>query len=288
MPKVAPRPSSASWPGVKRAVQLGAGGRAERDQVGDQDGDRDQVVDDRRPHHRPEPAVGVEHLPDQHEHAVEEDLWQAVAGEGDDRLALLGQLGTLPGVAEVQLHHPGRRDHQHDRDPGQEHDRQGHHAVGVGLAAVGVVLHRPHQLGDQHGVEDAAGQQDVEHVRDRVGDVEQVGVQLLAEGGDQEGGAHEAAQPGDDRAGRHHGAGREDARGLAAGVGAARSVRSGPGPSSGDRGLSCRRPPDQAYGDRAEQQRHAGADDHPDHLAHLDRPDRQLVGGAQRGRPPRR
>ena len=39
----------------------------------------------------------------------------------------------------------------------------------------------------------------------------------------------------------------------------------------------------EAYGDRAEQQRDADAEDHPDHLADLDRPDRQVVRRTERG-----
>ena len=54
---------------------------------------------------------------------------------------------------------------------------------------------RPHQLRHEHGVHDAARQQDVEHVRDRVGDVEQVGVQRRTEGGHQQRRSDEAARP---------------------------------------------------------------------------------------------
>ena len=88
-------------------------------------------------------------------------------------------------------------------------------------------------------------------------DVEQVGVQRWPEGRDQEGGAHEPAHPRDHRAGGHHGAG---GRGCPWSRGWCRWAapgRSCPWPSAD--------PPDQAYGDRAEQQRDPGAEDHPDH-----------------------
>ena len=87
-------------------------GRAEDEQVDDQDEHRDDVVGDRRPHHRPEPATRVEDLPDQDEHAVEEDLGQAEAGEVDDALA--GR--ALVAGVEVELHHPRRGHHQHVQD----------------------------------------------------------------------------------------------------------------------------------------------------------------------------
>ena len=83
-------------------------------------------------------------------------------------------------------------------------------AVGVGVAAVLVVLHRPHQLRHQHGVEDAARDQDVDRVGDRVGDGEDVGVQRLPERGDDQQRPQVAAEAGDDRPGRHHRAGAED------------------------------------------------------------------------------
>ena len=43
----------------------------------------------------PNRCRGVEHLADQDEHPVEEDLRQAVAGEGDDRVALRGEVGPV-------------------------------------------------------------------------------------------------------------------------------------------------------------------------------------------------
>ncbi len=210
--------------GERRGL-LGVGGRAEDHQVDHQDRDRDHVVGDRSPHHRPEPAAGVEDLAEQHEHAVEEHLRQAVAGEVDHRLPLRGQRRVVEARVEVERHHPGRRQHQQYRHQREEEHGGGDHAVGVRLAAVRVVPHRPNQLRDQDGVEDPARDEDVEHVRHGVADVEQVGVEHVAERGDEQGGAHEPAQPGDHRAGGHHRAGGEDPRfvggldgGLAHGV----------------------------------------------------------------------
>ena len=91
---------------------------------------------------------------------------------------------------------------------------EGDDAVGVGLAAVRVAALGAHQLRHQHGVEHAAGQQDVEHVRDGVADVEQVGVQLVADGRGEQHVAEVAAGAGEDRAGRHHRGRREDAAAL--------------------------------------------------------------------------
>ena len=200
MPAVEPRPSSSSSPGENAPGRVGA----EDPDVDDQHHHADHVVGDRRPHHRAEPAAGVEDLPDQHEHPVEEHLGQAQPGEVDERVALGGQRGVVPAGAEEDRHdvrrgHDQQRGHQAQEQPGQ-----GDHPVRVGLAAVLVVLHRPDQLGHQHGVEDAAGQQDVEHVRDRVGDREDVGVQQVAERGREQDRADVPAHPRDDGAGRHH------------------------------------------------------------------------------------
>ena len=83
-------PSSSAW-----LVGKGCAGARpfENDHVHQQHDDRDDIVGDRRPHHRPEPITRVEHLAGQHVHAVEEDLRHAVVAEQDHRLVLRGQLG---------------------------------------------------------------------------------------------------------------------------------------------------------------------------------------------------
>ena len=202
---------------VRRALGVVGDGTV-GDEVGDQDPDRHQVVGDRRPHHRAEPAPGVEDLTDQGEHPVEEHLRQAEPRERDDRVALRGQLGLVVLRGQEHVHHPRRGHDQHHGDRREEERRQRDDPVGVGLAAVGVGSHRPHQLRDQDGVEDAAGQQDVEHVRDGVADRELVGVQQVAQRGREQQGPQVAAQPGDHRAGSHHRAGGEQLLLVACGV----------------------------------------------------------------------
>ena len=169
-------------------MHLGALGLAVDDDVDQQHRDRDHVVGDRRPHHRPERLAGVEDLPDQDVHPVEEDLRQAEPGEGDRRVAHRAVVRRGDEVDEQR-----RRDHQQHRHRDQEQSGHGDDPAGVGVAAVGVVAHRPHQLRHQDGVEDAAGQQDVEHVRQRVRDVEHVGVHRPAERVGQQRGPDEAA-----------------------------------------------------------------------------------------------
>ena len=100
---------------VRRALGV-VGDGAVVDEVGDQDRDRDEVVGDRRPHHRAEPAPGVEHLPDQREHPVEEHLRQAEPRERDDRVALRGQLGLVVLRGQEHVHHPRRGHDQHHGD----------------------------------------------------------------------------------------------------------------------------------------------------------------------------
>ena len=195
--------------GGEGRVEIGLGDGTVVEEVADQDGDRDQVVGDRRPHHRPEPPARVEDLPDQREHPVEEDLRQAVPREGDDRLALVGQLGVVVVGRQEDVHHPGRGEDQDDGHQAEEQRRERDDAVGVGRAAIGVGLHRPHQLGHQHGVEDPARQQDVEHVRHGVADGEQVGVQEVAQRRREKQRAQVAAEARHHGAGRHHRAGGE-------------------------------------------------------------------------------
>ena len=214
-------PGSADQRGVGGAGAAEVLHRTESPQVGGEHEHGDHVVGDRRPHHRAEGAACVEHLADEHEHPVEEDLRQAVARERDHGLALRRQLGAEEAAVEEQPHQHRRTDHEHRGDAGQEHGSERDDPVGVAVPAVGVELLRPDQLRHQHGVEDPAGQQDVEHVRDRVGDREHVGVQGLAQRRGEQGAAHEAAEPRDHRAGGHDGAGGEDAR-VGAGVGPAR------------------------------------------------------------------
>jgi len=99
-----------------RGARRPVAGRPEEDEVGDQDQDRQQVVGDRCPHHRAEPTTGVEDLPDEDVHAVEEDLRQAPAGQVDDRLQLGDAVGVEEAAVEVQPQHQRRgddEDHRH-------------------------------------------------------------------------------------------------------------------------------------------------------------------------------
>ena len=235
----------------------------EGDQVGHEHRDRDDVVGDRRPHHRAEPAAGVEDLADQDVHPVEEDLRQAVAGEVDDRLLRVRR----PAGIDEQPHQPWRADDQEHRDRAEEERGEGDHPVRVGLAPVRVVGGRADQLRHEHGVEDAAGQQDVEHVRDGVGDREHVGVDQVAQRRGQQDRADVAGQPGHDRARGHHRAVGEDPLVLG-GLGDAhrRAART--------RRTSRKR-------DRPEQQPDPCGEEQPDHVAHPGGPDGQLVGATQ-------
>ena len=197
---------------------LGGSGLPERHQVDDEYPYRDHVVGDRRPHHRAEPAAGVEDLTDQDEHAVEEDLRQAEPREVDGRLSFRGQPRVVVLAVEEHVHHHRRCNDQKHGDGAEEEHGEGDDPVDVRRPAVGVVLHRPHELGDQDGVEDASRQQDVEHVGDRVRDGEQVGVQADAQREREQRGADEPAEPGDDGAGRHHRAVGQDPALLVPGI----------------------------------------------------------------------
>ncbi len=237
-------PSRASAPAVKPPLFSSPSAGPRVMQVRREHRHCHHVVRDRRPHHRSEAPAGVEHLPDQHEHPVEEHLRQAVAREGDHRVALLGQRGSEELGIEEQPHQQRSthdEQHRHDRE---EQPGEGHDPVGVGLPAVRVVLHRPHQLRHQHGVHHAARQQDVEHVRDGVGDVEHVGVQSDAECRGEQDAAHEAAQPGHHRPGGHHrGRGEQRSR-VGPGVAPSRHPWAVRGRADGAWGFPPRGPPE--------------------------------------------
>ncbi len=147
--------------------------------------------------------------------AHEEHGRQAVAGEGDRDVHLLGVGG------ELRRHH--RDEHRCGEDAdggdgGQEDHDEGQEAVGVRLASVVVLLHGPHELRDEDGVERAAADQHVDHRRQGVGDLVRVVERADADGTGDDEGPQEAGDAGDDRAGGHEGAGLEQAGGSAGGL----------------------------------------------------------------------
>ena len=172
--------------------------------VREEEPDLYDVVRDRRPHHRAERVAGVEHLRAEEERAEEEDLWQAERREQDHRLVVRGDVGRVPLGAGVDPRDERRcGDEHHGRDQDDKHER-GHDPVRVGLAAVCVVLRGAHDLGHQHGVEGAAGEEDVQAVRHRRGQREDVGLARVRT--DQKASqdhSYQAQQTGCDRAGGH-------------------------------------------------------------------------------------
>ena len=120
------------------------------------------------PHVCRELAARVEHLPEQRVQPVEEDLGDA--DEGERRRERDGPL--VPARGE-QPHEERREGGDDDGREGHEGEGQGQQAVDEDVATV-VVRRRLGDLGDEHRVEDPAGQQQVELVGQRVGDVEGV------------------------------------------------------------------------------------------------------------------
>ena len=215
------------------AEAVGAVRGAEDADVDAEHGHGDEVVGDRRPHHRAEAAAGVEHLPDQHERAVEEHLRHAQPHQQPGRLALLLEPGSEQLLVEHEVHESGDDQQQHDRGDGEHEQPERDDALGVGVAAVGVLLHGAHELRHEDDVEDAAGHQDVQRVGDGVGVVEQVGVEQRA---DREGDQQQPDEPGDagdHGAERHPGTAPRDVGGLG-------WVQSSTSPSSGCGGVDSR------------------------------------------------
>jgi hypothetical protein len=165
-------------------------------QAGDDD---DDVVEHRRPHRRGEPPAGVEDGTHDRAGAVEEHLRQEEPREQDRQLAL----GVRYLGVEVEVDDQRRGEHQqHGRRAEHEHDER-EQPLRVRLAAVGVVLGRPHEQRDDDGGEDAAEQQLVDDVRRGVRDVVRQADAGDPDGGGDDGRAQEAGQPGGHRADGH-------------------------------------------------------------------------------------
>ncbi len=182
-------------------------GHGQEDQAGH---DHDQVVQDRGEHHRPEPAARVEDLAEHHVQPVEEDLRQEEAGERHRHLEV--GVRVAPGErGRVRTDDQRRGEHGRDRDDDQDDPDGGEQPVGERLAAVRVVAHRLDELRHEDRVERAAREQDVEDVRDRVGDVVRLGEDRRPDRPDQHDVADEAGEAGHDRPDRHDRAGPADA-----------------------------------------------------------------------------
>ena len=171
--------------------------RADRDEVERADGDHDQVVDDRRPHRRREPAPGVQDRPDQRAHPVEEDLGDEPVRPHHHQVVLGGEVAARRAVdgARVQVHQrTGQQRGQHG-DPQQGQRAQGKDPLRVGLAPVRVAPGRPDQQRYHHAGEDAAEHQVIDGVRQRVGVVVGVTERSDADRVHQDEGAQEAGAP---------------------------------------------------------------------------------------------
>jgi hypothetical protein len=163
--------------------------------------DDHEVVEHRRPHHRAEPVPGAQHLAEQREQAVEEDLRQAVAGQRDGQLPL--PAGEVGGVRADQQ----RRGEDGERGDRHEcHRAQRQQAVGVGLPAVVVLLGGADQFGHEHRLQRTADHQGVDDVRHRVGHPEGVAVRRRADRRGDHRQPHEPRGPRDQRTGHHHAA----------------------------------------------------------------------------------
>ncbi len=129
--------------------------------------DLHHVVGGGRPHHRAEGATGVENLAPQEEHAVEENLHQAEGHQEFEGLILTGHLGSAPAGVGIDDRQHGCAHHQNDRQTRHDQEEGRHDAVGVGLAFVRIVPDSPDDLGDEHTVEGAPGQEEIQAVGDR-------------------------------------------------------------------------------------------------------------------------
>ncbi|MPM55793.1 hypothetical protein SDC9_102590 [bioreactor metagenome] len=179
-------------------------GGAPQAEVEAEDGDRDDVVGDRRPHVGDVDLPGVEHLADEHRGAVEEDLRQAQVGQRDHVAPVRRHRRLAPALRRVERHDPRRGDGDQCRRHTQRGEERRHDPVGVGRAAVLVLVHRPDDLRHQDRVHHAAGEQDVEAVGDGVGEVERLGrTGAVAEDDRDQGGPDEPEDPGGEGAPGH-------------------------------------------------------------------------------------
>jgi hypothetical protein len=183
---------------------VGGGLGAPDRQVEAEHPDRDQVVDDRCPHHRAELLPGVQHLADQEEDAEEEQLRHRQIGHHQQRAPMVGQAGCLP-TGGIDAHHHLSADGEQHRDRTQNDQKAGDDPIDEGFAAVLIVVHRPDDLWHQHVVQGATGQQHVERVRHEHGQVEHLYPKAgVTKDEDQQHGPHQAEYSRNHRARSHH------------------------------------------------------------------------------------
>src|SRR5690606_11574145 len=167
--------------------------------------ERDDVVERRRPHVRPEVAPRVEHLAEERVHAVEEQLRHAPQREGDgDVEPRRVELGG------VDRHEDTRTGGEDDGEAEQRGPGHGEEPVDVLVPAV-ALLHRPDDLRDEDGVEHAAGDEHVDDAGQLVGHGEGVRRAGEADRADERDVAEQAEHPGHERPGEHEGGGAGEA-----------------------------------------------------------------------------
>ena len=206
-----------------------AGGAPDR-QVQPQHGDADDVVEDRCPHHRPEPVAGVQHLPDQEERAEEEQLRHGQHRHQHQLLPVPRHRGLAPHPGRPQAHHLRCQHHRQRGDRQQQHHERCHDPVDECRPVVGVVLGVPDDLRHQHGVERAAGEQHVQRVGHERGQGERLDLWVGRPQHDHEQpGAQEPQHPADQGARGHHGGGVQQPSAGRLGRGRVRGGRGGGG-----------------------------------------------------------
>ena len=149
-------------------------------------------------------AVGVEHLAHHCIQAVEEDLGQAPEGENG---AELQHAGVQPWVRTEMIGPRKQRGQQGENQASTSSVRLSSRLTKSGAPVA--LLAGLDDLRHQHHIEHPARQQQVDHVRDGVGLLEDVADRRVGTDGDgQHGGPDEAQET------RNHGSGRHDGAGL--------------------------------------------------------------------------
>jgi hypothetical protein len=138
-----------------------------------------QVVDHRSPHRSGEAAAGVEDRADNRTEAVEDNLRKEEPREHRGEIPLLG----LQPMA-VERHDLRCQQDAHDGHDGQRREDDRHQPLRIAVAVAVVIVRGLDEQGNHDAAEDAAEQQVVKDVGDRVGDVVAVAHGQPHRGGD--------------------------------------------------------------------------------------------------------
>ena len=199
-------------------LDLGEAVRVSRRDEGQEDGDGDDVVEDRSEGRSREAAGSVQHRSHQADRSVGEQLGREEAQQISGHLTFRDDAGPVAADG-VQVDNPRSREEEHDRGAQKHAGRQGQHG---GYRLNSLMFRASRQARDEdrdeRRGEDPAENKVVNDVRCVVGEVERVGKRRVPERVDRDENAKQPGYSRDERAGCDVGGRRAQAPARPAGV----------------------------------------------------------------------